>query len=418
MSCSDALREYLDINIPGWREDHRRSRRHEKEILFGRAMTDEKVHSGKIHTNNKLTPEAMAYLDAKMPGWRKENNRGTKRNRSTEEYFSDTRECQFHESFLQAREIVQRCSSRVERGLHCLPRHLTGREERLELSQERNDARKLSSWKREWQSMGESGLRDSIILDLKSYLDKELPEWITIDCVSPETYSTSATYLPDSSDIKRLVDSTATSNSALFLPVQDMADSPSQSHRMNCDRNAFTNFWSGVTSKDENKFVTEQDGISALLQLRYSETPPKTSLVSAGSNASSSNSPSSDGCGSIDKNLSSLSEQSGTQHNMSPTTTTGSSVSGDSEDEIARSKGKGDTVHNLVSVRKDDNSPTTSVEVPNNDSDNDSMKSENCDKEHKLRDVTPCSTEGFKAHQVAHASPTVETVSNQHHMVI
>jgi hypothetical protein len=29
-----------------------------------------KLHSWKIHTAEKLTPEVLAYLDDKMPGWK------------------------------------------------------------------------------------------------------------------------------------------------------------------------------------------------------------------------------------------------------------------------------------------------------------------------------------------------------------
>ena len=356
-SCSEELRDYLDMNIPGWRDDHSHSRgrgksnpnhnpmmmmresaymnnfsnnpiiksemqQHYKQrqqpstealmplaeaivqryvergyvlpslkvdCLSDPSRTQERkdagqLHSWKIHTTEKLTPEVLTYLDAKMPGWRKQRNRGYKRVMSIEASSIDKRNNPYYESLLKAQEIIQRCYSRVERGLHCLPRHLTGREDTPEHFLERNDARKLSSWKRDLQSMDE-GVLSYNMQELKSFLDRKLPEWITIDCVSPETYSSPALNLPGYAGIIEYpppcstasVNDQQSSNSVWISSDQDM---PDDSCRVSCCTYSHSQDIVNKSPPENDEQddyqnshrEVEQDSITALLQLKYGET--------------------------------------------------------------------------------------------------------------------------------------------------
>jgi hypothetical protein len=170
-----------------------------------------KLHSWKIHTAEKLTPEVIQYLDEQMPGWKKSAGgrgpgAGGGGRRPTQQKHSA-----LHMLLLKAREVTQRCLARRAQGLAWLPRHLPGRQETPLLILEQKDALKLSEWKRAalvpmlvpvpegggvsggveqslQQQQQQQGSGQPIPWELKAYLDKELSGWMSIDAESAGTF--------------------------------------------------------------------------------------------------------------------------------------------------------------------------------------------------------------------------------------
>ena len=156
-----------------------------------------KLHSWKIHTSEKLSPEVLAFLNTRMPGWRKP---ATRRSSGPTTKQSQAKHSNLELQLMKACEIVQRCVFRrggASASISGLPRHLIGRQETPDLILEQKDALKLSEWKRSAlaapRSTYGSKPQDSFSLtglpfELKHFLDRELPDWMTIDATSPFTY--------------------------------------------------------------------------------------------------------------------------------------------------------------------------------------------------------------------------------------
>ena len=255
------LREYLDENIPGWRDDHNSKRpatassvtgnnveeawgtntlpsppvskpssrpppctedlmpiaqgiveRYEERNCVLPSLKAEcrkdpsraqeckdagKLHSWKIHTSEKLTPEVLEFLNTRMPGWKKP---ATSRSSGPTTRQSLAKPSDLELQFMKAREIVQRCVFRRVRAsasISGLPRHLIGRQDTPDLILEQKDALKLSEWKRSVlaapRSTYGSKPQDTFSLtglpfELITFLDRELYDWMTIDATSPFTY--------------------------------------------------------------------------------------------------------------------------------------------------------------------------------------------------------------------------------------
>jgi len=180
--CSDEVRDYLDKELPGWRDDLDAqalqdakeivSRKNQRPNLIPRSIKKEKrttlelkqeakdyetlggwkkATTGKGH--RRCSDEVRDYLDKELPGWRTETD-------------LDAEALQF------AEEIVSRKNQRP----NLIPRMKT-HGTTPELIQEAKDGEKISHWKKALKGTGKSRCRCSD--EVRDYLDKELPGWRT-----------------------------------------------------------------------------------------------------------------------------------------------------------------------------------------------------------------------------------------------
>ena len=334
VTCSTELRDYLDINMPGWRDDHTNKNkggsllptsetsshasnglRTEKMSICNEKGTNGsdasgetgttrpppttsalmpiadgivkrykergcvlpslkaecrenptraqeykdagQLHSWKIRTDEKLTPEVLSYLNANMPEWRKSSRRGASR---TVSKLVQQKQSAQHLMLMKAREIVHRCSERVEKGRPPLPRHLPGKLMTAEDILEQKDAQKLSEWKRVVLSQNNNPSDDfggGMSWELKEYLDKELKGWFIIDTESPASYPYAITSDAGrgcgAADNNRLTQNHSTIMNSSSEPVDRLQASAS------CTND----------SRDQEDVMKgdEKEGVAALLQL-------------------------------------------------------------------------------------------------------------------------------------------------------
>ena len=164
--CSPDLRDYLDENIPGWRDDHRRHRRGNndkaektttsKETITSTALT---AHNATNSTKHAISIDASVELMA-----------------SKDDYKPNEA---LHAALTKANEIVKRCRHRSSLGLPFLPRNLNGHQDSSDLILEQIDALMLIEWKKKVFAEGEGG-EDGLPWELQAYLDNNLAEWMTI----------------------------------------------------------------------------------------------------------------------------------------------------------------------------------------------------------------------------------------------
>lgn len=225
VTCSKELCSYLDENMPGWRQDHHKSKprsAHGKEkarraLLEGTTAGEldrkerssellmplavgiverfnannkqypslklscrqdparqkeysdaKKLHSWKSHTDKSLAPDVFQYLDVHMPNWKNPCHVApTVKNAPVS----------------RAREIFRRCSMRGG----TMPRLATCHQTDPEKILEHNDGLKLREWK---ISMIENPA--SFCPVLREYLDEKVPLWRHIDIISPLLYDMKA----------------------------------------------------------------------------------------------------------------------------------------------------------------------------------------------------------------------------------
>jgi hypothetical protein len=299
VTCSSPLREYLDENLPGWRDDfpfdnqtsdmkmegssdsepplievkrsptystadtmpiatgivqRYKERGNVLPSLKAECRNDPsraqeckdagKLHSWKIHTTEKLTPEVLQYLDTEMPGWKKSSNANTIP-RSVQQ-----KQNPLYALLMKAREIVQRCQLRRIQGQQELPRHFVARQDSPQLMLEQRDALKLSDWKRAalrvfHSSGGDDEKLSEFPVELKDYLDRELSGWFSIDCESPYTF-------PQTSKGMSYLDSVNSEN---------MIKSSSNLSKIKSE-------------KQKSDTEAERVGVAALLQLSRGNSPP------------------------------------------------------------------------------------------------------------------------------------------------
>jgi hypothetical protein len=186
--CSDAVRDFLDLELPGWRDirDFDEIAIQEARAIVGRAservvgggrllprqitkpttkvdkqeLKDEtKLRNWKtaLHGKNhqKCSDEVCKFLDAELPGWR------------------DVRD--FDEIAIQeARAIVERASERVAGGGAQLPCQIRNPKNDTE-KQEKKDATKIGIWRRAFNGCRNTAAKCSDAV--RDFLDLELPGW-------------------------------------------------------------------------------------------------------------------------------------------------------------------------------------------------------------------------------------------------
>ena len=237
-----------------------------------------KLHFWKIHTEKKLRPEVLNYLNSKMPGWRKSTSQPSGKPDDTD---VSRHMHPFQLLLQQAKELVNRCRQRREKGLPLLPRHLPGRQQTPDLVLEKRDARKLIEWKKLMFTLNHAeteksdGYGKSTLIEFRSYLDKTLLGWRHIpepSSVKLKSYGREQLLNPTFFQCTSSNSSSLSSSSESCLGV--VADDIHPKKRK-CRNSTTPNM---KKFKGDNNMYTasqstfpqgkaEQDGVSALLQL-------------------------------------------------------------------------------------------------------------------------------------------------------
>ena len=197
MRCYDDIRDYLDINLKGWRD---RNDIDEKALEYAKDIVkraNERFGIGKNllpiqFCKKKSKPsisESQEHTDAiKLCGW-KRALKGNKNNRCSEDvsnyldinlkYWRDV--IDIDENALQdAKDIVKRSNERVVNGKKLLPRQCCKNKEKRDNNeysafeiQEHKDAGRLNSFKNGLKKKHRCFCSD----DIRDYLDKNLTGW-------------------------------------------------------------------------------------------------------------------------------------------------------------------------------------------------------------------------------------------------
>ena len=190
--CSNEVRDYLDENLPGWRDEvdlaekamefasNIVKRVREREANGGRSIpkriegknrTQEHKDAEKLQNwkqalkgkgHQKCPPEVRDYLDESLPGWRDD----------------------FDEKAMEdAKNIVKRAKERKLKGGRLIPKRIRKKNRTLEEEQEYKDASKLQNWKKALKGKGTSKYPPEV----SDYLDQNLPGWRGEEPQSPKS---------------------------------------------------------------------------------------------------------------------------------------------------------------------------------------------------------------------------------------
>jgi len=198
--CCDNVRDYLDINLPGWRSEvefdkkamedatsiveRAKARNHAGGRLLPRGMPFKKSRTspeleqehkdasklslwkqalkGSLYHRN-CSDEVRDYLDKNLPDWR------------TEVVF-DKKAMEY------AEHIVERANMRKQKKQNFFPRYiLQANRITNELEQENKDAQKLGDWKK---ALKGTKSRGKCSPEVRDYLDKNLPDWRQLDAAA------------------------------------------------------------------------------------------------------------------------------------------------------------------------------------------------------------------------------------------
>jgi superfamily II DNA or RNA helicase len=194
--CSNEVRDYLDSNLKGWREERnfdekaiikaveivkRANERfkNEKNLLPRNIQNEEKRNTPELEQEHKdfqklgnwkqilignikrsCPDNVRDYLDTNLKGWRQEQT--------------------FDEKAMKnAIEIVKRANERVKNDKNLIPRQICKKSNRNtpELEQEHKDARTLGTWKTALKGKGKSKCYNNV----RDYLDIHLKGWRTTE---------------------------------------------------------------------------------------------------------------------------------------------------------------------------------------------------------------------------------------------
>jgi hypothetical protein len=180
--CSDEVKEYLDKELPGWRDEldekamqdatdivergiireanglnkiPRRISKPKNENEMQEYRDAQKLGSWKLALKGKgkgiCSDEVKEYLDTYLPGWRDELD---------------------EKAIQDAKDIIERGVIREANGLNKIPKQVT-KPKNDDEKQEKKDAQKLSNWKQALKGSKNSKCSDEV----KEYLDTHLPGW-------------------------------------------------------------------------------------------------------------------------------------------------------------------------------------------------------------------------------------------------
>jgi superfamily II DNA or RNA helicase len=188
-NCSDEMRDYLDLNMPGWRTDLDSQamefvigivqRANDRVLVGGRLLPRQipmqnittpelrqehkdatKISNLKLAVNGgkgtcRCSDTVRDYLDLNLPGWSNMMD-------------LDEQAMEF------AREIVLRANNRVQNGGRLLPRQIEKiKQTTPELIQEHKDATKISNFKKALNGAKRTNCSDAV----RDYLDLNMPGW-------------------------------------------------------------------------------------------------------------------------------------------------------------------------------------------------------------------------------------------------
>jgi superfamily II DNA or RNA helicase len=185
--CSEVIRDFLDEQLPGWRDDldvtaMQEARaiveRAEKRALNGGRQLPRELGKPKNDTENQELRDAT-----KLGSWKAALN-GSKNSRCSDEIreFLDIalpgwRQSPKDNAIQEASAIVARACERVAKGGEKRPRYKTkgtNDTEKKEFKQEFKDATKLERWNKALQHKPGFGLCSDAV---RNFLDAQLPEW-------------------------------------------------------------------------------------------------------------------------------------------------------------------------------------------------------------------------------------------------
>ncbi len=203
--CSDEVRNYLDLNLKGWRTEidlDEKALEDAKNIVIRckeRVKNGGKILPRHIHKKENRNTEELEQEnnDAVKLGIWKQSLKGNGRSKCSEEVkdYLDTNltgwrtEIDFDDNSLDyAINIVKRAKEREKNGKRLLPRFINKKDNRntSELEQEHKDAQKLMNWKQVLKGKG-NGHKCSD--EVRDYLDLHLPEWRVKDDETSSTVS-------------------------------------------------------------------------------------------------------------------------------------------------------------------------------------------------------------------------------------
>jgi hypothetical protein len=202
--CSDKVRNYLDINLPGWREEQDFDKKALVNALEIVERAKKRVENNgnllpqNIQKKNRTTPELKKeykdakklgswknalkgkgrgkcfddvrdYLDQHLPGWRVEQDFDKK---SLEYAIAIVERAE-----LRAKQIAQQTAEQTANSIiRLLPRRIDNVKNRktTELKQQHKDAVKLGNWKTSLKGIWNGNQCSD---EVRDYLDEHLPNW-------------------------------------------------------------------------------------------------------------------------------------------------------------------------------------------------------------------------------------------------
>ena len=186
--CSNEIKNYLDINLPGWRDNFDKKEIKNAEEIVKRAKKREDKGE------NLLPKKIRKKEDRKTPELEQENSDANKLNRwkkilkeeNNNKYLNDVKNYLnehlpywqnyvYEKEIKNAKEIVKRAKKREDKGENLLPKKIYKKEYRKnsKLKQEDSDANKLNTWK----GLLKKEKYKKYLDEIKDYLDKHLPYW-------------------------------------------------------------------------------------------------------------------------------------------------------------------------------------------------------------------------------------------------
>ena len=179
--CLDKVRDYLDVELPGWRLNwDERALKNAQEIVYRQNQRPNLLPRGIRDKNKRTTPELEQENkdNQKLGGW-KNALKGSKNNRCSNEVrdYLDQELPGWRDAINldeKALEDAQGIVSRQNQRPNLLPRQICKNNRTTpELEQENKDNTKLCGWKQALKGKGSCNCSDEV----RDYLDQELPGW-------------------------------------------------------------------------------------------------------------------------------------------------------------------------------------------------------------------------------------------------
>ena len=184
-TCSSEVRDYLDVNLPGWRDDDfdEKAMKCAKNIV--KRAKEREASGGRLiprqfRTNNITLGEEQENKDAtKLSGWKQSlKGKGTTKCPTEVRDYLDLnlpgwRDEVDEKAMEDAKNIVKRAKERESSGWRLIPRYILTKNRTPEEEQEYKDALKLGMWKTSLKGKGSSKCSNEV----RDCLDENLPGW-------------------------------------------------------------------------------------------------------------------------------------------------------------------------------------------------------------------------------------------------